>query len=276
MRPEKRLHSSKSFTDKRNCCQASLSRNWGLQPHTLFSFDEYRVKLLNLEHPPSVSAQDGSSEAKPIKLARDQTLGCISAKPIPPHSSPGVVPWLAWRTGRQTSGAARWAAGRRAIAGGDGATRNTDGDGAPRTIGRRIGMAGAAMHGRGRCRDGGAENDCGGQRDCRPARHFGISGLSCRGLAPNRLATAALSCLGKTWGWGRMTPSASGWVVRHETHQIPASERIRIERQRNPGLCREASPGFRFTQSGLRASLKPLSPRQNPSVPCASYPARTR
>ena len=120
-------------------------------------------------------------------------------------------------------------------------------------------MAGAAMHGRGRCRDGGAENDCGGQRDCRPARHFGISGLSCRGLAPNRLATAALSCLGKTWGWGRMTPSASGWVVRHETHQIPASERIRIERQRNPGLCREASPGFRFTQSGLRASLKPLS-----------------
>jgi len=32
------------------------------------------------------------------------------------------------------------------------------------------------MHGRGRCRGGGAENDCGGQSDCCPARHLGISG----------------------------------------------------------------------------------------------------
>jgi hypothetical protein len=92
-------------------------------------------------------------------------------------------------TGRQTSGAARGATGRRAIAGGDGATCITGGDGAP----RRISIAGAAMHGRGRCRDGSAENDCGGQRDCCPARHFPISGLSCRGVTPNRLATAALS-----------------------------------------------------------------------------------
>jgi hypothetical protein len=115
------------------------------------------------------------------------------AQPILPLSSPGVVPWLAGRTGRQASGAARWATGRRAIAGGDGATRITSGDGAPRIIGRRIGIAGATMRGRGRCGDGGAENDCGGERDCCPARHFGISGLSFRGLTPNRLATAALS-----------------------------------------------------------------------------------
>ena len=96
------------------------------------------------------------------------------------------MPWFAGRTGRQTSGAARWATGRRAIAGGDGATRITGGDGAPRIIGRRIGMAGATMQGRGRCRQRGAENDCGGQRRCCPARHFRISGLSCRGLAPQR------------------------------------------------------------------------------------------
>jgi hypothetical protein len=96
------------------------------------------------------------------------------------------VPWLAGRAGRQTRGAARGATGRRAIAGGDGATRITGGDGAPSIIGRRIGIAGAAMHGRGRCRDGGAENDCGGQRDCCSARHFRISGLSCHGLAPQR------------------------------------------------------------------------------------------
>jgi hypothetical protein len=140
-------------------------------------------------------------------------MGFARALPIPPRSSPGVVSWLARRTGWQTSGAARWAAGRRAIAGGDGATRITGGDGAPR---RRIGIAGAAMHGRGRCRDGGGEKDCGGQRDCCPARHFRISGLSCRGLAPNRLATAALSWLGNRWGWGPMTPSASGWVVQGE------------------------------------------------------------
>jgi hypothetical protein len=120
-------------------------------------------------------------------------MGFANTQPIQPRSSPGVVSWLAGRAGRQTSGAARWAAGRRAIAGGDGATRITGGDGAPRIIGRRIGIAGAAMHGRGRCRQRGAENDCGGQRDCCPARHFPISGLSCRGLAPNRLATAALS-----------------------------------------------------------------------------------
>ena len=149
-------------------------------------------------------------------------MGFARSQPTPPRSSPGVVSWFAGRTGRQTSGAARWATGRRAIAGGDGATCITGGDGAPGIIGRRIGMAGATM--RGRCRDGGAENDCGGQRDCCPARHCRISGLSCRGLAPNRLATAALSCLVKTWGWGPMTPSASGWVVQGETHQIPASK----------------------------------------------------
>jgi hypothetical protein len=137
-------------------------------------------------------------------------MSFASAQPIPPRSSPGIVPWLAGRTGRQAGGAARGAAGRRAIAGGDGATCITGGDGAPRIIGRRSGMAGAAMHGRGRCRDGGAENDCGGERDCCPARHCRISGLSCRGLAPNRLATAALSCLGNRWGWGPMTPSAPG------------------------------------------------------------------
>jgi hypothetical protein len=138
-------------------------------------------------------------------------MGFARAQLIQPRSSPGVVSWLARRTGRQTSGAARWATGRRAIAGGDGATSITGGDGAPC---RRIGIAGAAMHGRGRCRDGGAENDCGGQRDCCPARHFGISGLSCRGVTPNRLATAALSCLGKQMGMGtddakRQRPSRS-------------------------------------------------------------------
>jgi hypothetical protein len=122
-------------------------------------------------------------------------MGFASAQPILPPSSPRVVSWLARRTGRQTSGAARWATGRRAIAGGDGATRTTGGDGARRIIGRRIGTAGAAMHGRGRCRDGGAENDCGGERDCCPARHFRLSGLSCRGLAPNWLAAAALCAL---------------------------------------------------------------------------------
>jgi hypothetical protein len=125
--------------------------------------------------------------------SRRQTMGFASAQPIPPRSSPGVVPWLARRTGRQTSGAARWATGRRAIAGGDGATRIAGGDGAPGIIGRRIGRAAATMHGRGRCRQRGAEDDCGGQRDCCPARHCRISGLSCRGLAPNRLATAAPS-----------------------------------------------------------------------------------
>jgi hypothetical protein len=82
------------------------------------------------------------------------------------------VSWLARRPGRQTSGAARWATGRRAIAGGDGAARITGSDGAPRIVGRRIGVAGALMHGRGRYRDGGAENDCGGERDCCPGRHF--------------------------------------------------------------------------------------------------------
>jgi hypothetical protein len=110
---------------------------------------------------------------------------------ILPRSSPAVVSWLARRAGRQTSGAARWATGRRAIAGGDGATRVTGGDGATRIIGRWIGIAGATMRGRGRCRQRGAENDCGGERDCCPARHCRISGLSCRGLTPSRLATAA-------------------------------------------------------------------------------------
>jgi hypothetical protein len=94
--------------------------------------------------------------------SRRRMMGFASAQPIPPRSSPGVVSWLARRTGRQTSGAARWATGRRAIAGGDGAACITDGDGAPR--GRRIGIAGATMHGRGRCRQRGAENDCSGER----------------------------------------------------------------------------------------------------------------
>ena len=138
------------------------------------------------------SASDGQSKAEAIN-SRTPTMGFARAQPILPRSSPGVVPWLAGRTGRQTSGAARWATGRRAIAGGDGATRITGGDRASRIIGRRIGMAGAAMPGRGRCRQRGAENDCGGQRDCCPARHFRISGLSCRGLMPNRLAATALS-----------------------------------------------------------------------------------
>jgi hypothetical protein len=123
-------------------------------------------------------------------------MGFATAQSIRPRSSPSVVSWLAGRTGRQTSGAARWATGRRAIAGGDGATCITGGDGTRRIIGRRIGMAGAAMQGRGRCRQRGAENDCGGQRDCCPARHCPVSGLSCRGVTPNRLATAALSWLG--------------------------------------------------------------------------------
>jgi hypothetical protein len=93
-------------------------------------------------------------------------MGFARALPIlqPPRSSPGVMPRLARKTGRQTSGAARWATGRRAIAGGDGATRITGGDGAPRIIRRRIGLAGATMHGGGRCRDGGAENDRSGER----------------------------------------------------------------------------------------------------------------
>jgi hypothetical protein len=138
--------------------------------------------------------------------ARGQMTGFASAQPIQPRSSPGIVPRLARRTGRQTSGAARWAAGRRAIAGGDGATCITGGDGAPRIIGHRIGIAGAAVHSRGRCRDGGAENDCGGERDCCPARHFPISGLSCRGPMSNGLAAAALSRLANRWGWGPMTP----------------------------------------------------------------------
>jgi hypothetical protein len=62
------------------------------------------------------------------------------------------------------------------------------------------------MHGRGRCRQRGAENDCGGQRRCCPARHCRISGLSSRGLMPNGLAAAALSGLANRWGWGPMTP----------------------------------------------------------------------
>jgi len=143
-------------------------------------------------------------------------MGFATAQPIPPRSSPGIVSWLARRTGWQTSGAARWAAGRRAIAGGDGATCITGGDGAPRIIGRRIGIAGAAMHGRGRCRDGGAENDGGGQRDCCPARHFRISGLSSRGLMPNGLAAAALSGLANRWGWGPKTPRDRGRLDRQD------------------------------------------------------------
>jgi hypothetical protein len=164
------------------------------------------------------------------------------------------------------------------------------------------------MHGRGRCRDGGAENDCGGERDCCPARHFGISGLSCRGVTPNRLATAALSWLGNRWGWGPMTPSASGWVVQGEIHQIPASKmwisrgppyRLSCSAKAEHPVA-AACRGFSLTPTpncrrlldrppelviGPATSgrtrwrtmtIKPPSPRQNPSAPCASYPVRTR
>jgi hypothetical protein len=51
------------------------------------------------------------------------------------------------------------------------------------------------MQGRGRCRQRGAENDCGGERRCCPARHFRISGLSCRGFMPKGLAAAGPSRL---------------------------------------------------------------------------------
>jgi hypothetical protein len=134
-------------------------------------------------------------------------MSFASAQPIPPRSSPGIVPWLAGRTGRQAGGAARGAAGRRAIAGGDGASCITGGDGAPRIIGRRIGMAGAAMHGRGRCRDGGAENDCGGERDCCPARHFSYLRVEL-----SRLGAQPAGDRGPVmkWGWGPMKPSAPG------------------------------------------------------------------
>jgi hypothetical protein len=127
------------------------------------------------------------------QIRSGKMMGFARAQPILPRSSPAVVSRLARRTGRQTSGAARWAAGRRAIAGGDGAARITGGDGAARIIGRRVGMAGALMRGRGRCRQRGAEKDCGGQRDCCPARHCRISGLSCRGLARRGLTASALS-----------------------------------------------------------------------------------
>jgi hypothetical protein len=181
-----------------------------------------------------------------------------SAQPIQPRSSPGVVSWLARRTGRQTSGAARWAPGRRAIAGGDGATCITGGDGGPRIIGRRIGVAGATMHGRGRCRDCGAENDGGGQRDCCPARHFRISGLSCRGLARSGPTAAALSWLGNRWGWGLTTPSASGWVVQRETHQIPAST-MWISRGLNPSRRASLAHVSRMRCSAKRCAADPGS-----------------
>jgi hypothetical protein len=118
------------------------------------------------------SAQDWADRSETHQIREGKTMGSAKAQPILPRSSPAVVSRLARRTGRQTSGAARWATGRRAIAGGDGATRITGGDGATRIIGRRIGIAGATMHGRGRGRQHGAENDCGGERDCCPARHF--------------------------------------------------------------------------------------------------------
>ena len=180
-------------------------------------------------------------------------MGFARAQPILPRSSPGVVSWLAGRTGRQTSGAARWATGRRAIAGGDGATCITGGDGAPRIIGRRIGIAGATMHGRGRCRDGGAENDCGGERDCCPARHFRISGLSCRGLAPNRLATAAPS-------WQEMGMGTDD------------AQRVRMGRaKRNPSNSREQDVDF--------ARAQPVPPHFTPYVSrmrCSAISAFTR
>jgi hypothetical protein len=191
---------------------------------------------------------------KRMGFARAQPI--LRAQPIPPRSSPGVVSWLARRTGRQTSGAARWATGRRAIAGGDGATCITGGDGAPRIIGRRIGIAGATMRGRGRCRQRGAENDCGGQRDCCPARHCRISGLSCRGLAPSGPAAAALSCLVEKWGWRAMTPSASGWVMQGKAHQIPAS---------GMWISQGLNPPYRTARIRENSSLR--AKRSNPVRP---------
>jgi len=100
----------------------------------------------------------------------------------------------------------------------------------------------------------------------------------------------------KKWGWGAMTPSASGWLVQSETHQIRAST-MWISRGLNaPALVmlREggASSNRRFRRFPLNPkpncrrlldrppartmTVTPPSPRQNPSAPCASYPARTR
>ena len=133
--------------------------------------------------------------------------GLASAQPIQPRSSPGVVSWLARRAGRQTSGAARWAAGRRAIAGGDGATRITGGDGAPRIIGRRIGMAGATMQGRGRCRQWRCR-----ERLRRRARLLFCSTLSYLRVELSRLNAQPAGDRGpvvawERWGWGSMTPA---------------------------------------------------------------------
>jgi hypothetical protein len=111
-------------------------------------------------------------------------MGFARAQPILPRSSPAVVFQLARRTGRQTSGAARWATGRRTAAAAE-----------TRIRGRRIGIAGALMRRRGRCRQRGAENDCSGDRHCCPEQHFRISGLSRRGLMPIGLATAACRAL---------------------------------------------------------------------------------
>jgi hypothetical protein len=186
-------------------------------------------------------------------------------QPIPPRSSPGVMSWFARSTGRQTSGAARWATGRRAIAGGDGATCITGGDGAPRIIGRRIGMAGAAMHGRGRCRQRGAENDCGGQRDCCPAQHYRISGLSCRGLTPNRLATAAPSRHGD--GDRRRPARQDGWCE---------AKPIKFPRA-GCGFSRGSNPSFGLPDPQKRVIARqrvrpkvagPMTaPRSNPARP---------
>ena len=189
----------------------SVSRRHRLTSLTMNGMDAV-IQILRVESVARIERQRKPGFSQPVgwversethQIHSDKTMGFASAQPIlqaqpiPPRSSPSVVPWLARRTGRQASGAARWATGRRAIAGGDGATRIADGDGAPGIIGRRIGIAGATMHGRGRCRDGGAENDCGGQRDCCPARHCRISGLGCRGLMPDGLAAAAPCALPK-------------------------------------------------------------------------------
>jgi|GEM_PF-3681277 len=229
-------------------------------------------------------------------FARAQPI--LRAQPIQPRSSPGVVSWLARRTGRQTSGAARWPTGRRAIAGGDGATRITGGDGAPRIIGRRIGMAGAMMHGRGRCRDGGAENDCGGQRDCCPARHFRISGVSRRGWRPTGWRPRPRQDMGMgtddaqrvRMGRARRSPSNS----REQDVDFARAQSIlprftgRVSRMRCSAKRCAADPGSLWTRGLLRSRVcsaplrfasccaapgkpvfRPPSPRQNPSASVA-------
>jgi hypothetical protein len=61
---------------------------------------------------------------------------------------------------------ARWAAIRRT------GTTNADGN---HVINRRMNTGDAMMLGRGRCREGGAQNNCGGKRNFYLAQHFCIS-----------------------------------------------------------------------------------------------------